>query len=83
MTAGTPGDGMGHEGALASNLMAVIDAVAGLRQAQARAAQAAAPTRPQSSSTRPSPQPGNAKHDPARRQPDLPGTPQPLNSPCP
>ena len=42
MTAGTPGDGMGHQGALASNLMAVIDAVAGLRQAQAHAAQAAA-----------------------------------------
>ena len=42
MTAGTPGDGMGHAGALACNLMAVIDAVARLRQAQARAAQAAA-----------------------------------------
>jgi len=42
MTGGTMGDGMGQTGALASNLVALIDAVAGLRQAQAHAAQAAA-----------------------------------------
>jgi hypothetical protein len=42
MTGGTPGDGMGPAVALASNLVVVIDAVAGLRQAQAHAAQAAA-----------------------------------------
>ena len=33
---------MGQAGALAANLVALIDAVAGLRQAQAHAAQAAA-----------------------------------------
>jgi len=42
MTGGTTGDGMGQAGALAANLVALIDAVAGLRQAQAHAAQAAA-----------------------------------------
>lgn len=42
MTGGTTGDGMGLAGALAGNLVALIDAVAGLRQAQAHAAQAAA-----------------------------------------
>ena len=42
MTGGTPGDGMGPAVALAGNLVALIDAVAGLRQAQAHAAQAAA-----------------------------------------
>ena len=42
MTGGTTGDGMGQAGALAGNLVALIDAVAGLRQAQAHAAQAAA-----------------------------------------
>jgi hypothetical protein len=42
MTDGTPGDGRGHAGALAGNLVGLIDAVAGLRQAQAHAAQAAA-----------------------------------------
>ena len=42
MTGGTPGDGMDQAVALASNLVALIDAVAGLRQAQAHAAQAAA-----------------------------------------
>jgi hypothetical protein len=42
MTGGTTGDGMGQAGALASNLVALIDAVAGLRQAQAHGAQAAA-----------------------------------------
>jgi hypothetical protein len=42
MTGGTPGDGMGHAVALAGKLVALSDAVAGLRQAQAHAAQAAA-----------------------------------------
>jgi hypothetical protein len=42
MTGGTTGDGMGQAGALAADLVALIDAVAGLRQAQAHAAQAAA-----------------------------------------
>jgi len=42
MTGGTTADGMGQAGALAGNLVVLIDAVAGLRQAQARAAQAAA-----------------------------------------
>ncbi len=42
MTGGTPGDGMGDAVALAGKLVALSDAVAGLRQAQAHAAQAAA-----------------------------------------
>ena len=42
MTGGTTSGGIGQAGALAGNLVALIDAVAGLRQAQAHAAQAAA-----------------------------------------
>ncbi len=42
MTGGTTGDGIGQAAALASKLVALIDSVAGLRQAQAHAAQAAA-----------------------------------------
>ena len=45
MTGGTTGDGMGQAGALAASLVALIDAVAGLRQAQAHAVQAAAARR--------------------------------------
>lgn len=42
MTGGTSGDGMGQAVALAGRLVALSDVVAGLRQAQAHAAQAAA-----------------------------------------
>ena len=42
MTGDTTSGGIGQAGALACNLVALIDAVAGLRQAQANAAQAAA-----------------------------------------
>jgi hypothetical protein len=42
MTGGTTGDSLIQAGPLAGNLVALIDAVAGLRQAQAHATQAAA-----------------------------------------
>jgi len=42
MAGGTASTGIGQAGGLAANLVALIDAVAGLRQAQAHAAQAAA-----------------------------------------
>ena len=42
MTGQAAGDGTGQAGALAANLVALADAVAGLREAQAHAAQAAA-----------------------------------------
>ncbi|HUY46053.1 MAG TPA: hypothetical protein VMV92_10050 [Streptosporangiaceae bacterium] len=42
MTGGSVGDGTGQAGALVANLVALADAVAGLREAQAHAAQAAA-----------------------------------------
>jgi hypothetical protein len=60
MTGGTPGDGMGQAGALACNLVALIDAVAGLRRAQAHAAQAAAARAAAEQLQRPSPLAGYA-----------------------
>jgi len=79
MTGGTTVDGMGQAGALAANLVALIDAVAGLRRAQARR-----PSRRRSFGRRGASRsshrcPGTCDVP----RPDLPGTPRPVLTPLP
>jgi hypothetical protein len=60
LAGGTGDQTIGQAGALAANLVTLMDEVAALWQAQALTAQAAAALRPQDSFTQLSPRPGRA-----------------------
>jgi hypothetical protein len=65
MTGATPGDGSGEAGALVANLVRLLDVVSGLRDAQSRAAQAAAARQTAEQLHAAFTRPGVCRHTPA------------------